>query len=189
MADRYGIEVEHTSVLKELYAQYLVNVRHVGKTTIKHYLDALKYVSKELADKGLIDSNNTIYDVDDVDKLISIRDALLADSEFIALIEAAGHICEISKGHTSFIARSDNKPYMEGHHAIAMNRQSNFKNSLDVYANIICLCPMCHRMIHFGLDSIRRNMLEQIYDERKERLAKCNIDVSRNDFVALSLAR
>lgn len=63
----------------------------------------------------------------------------------------AGYACEIDQGHKSFIAEKTNKSYMEGHHAIPMNNQPQFDRSLDVYANIVCLCPVCHRRIHHGL--------------------------------------
>jgi len=100
-------------------------------------------------------------------------------------IERAGHRCEIDANHKSFIAENDNKPYMEGHHAIPIMRQEQFGNSLDVYANIVCLCPVCHRRIHYGLYQDRESMMEQIYESRGERLANSGIRLSKEEFVRL----
>lgn len=102
-------------------------------------------------------------------------------------IEMAGYACEINSTHQTFVSGSTNKPYMEGHHAVPMNAQDHFKVSLDVYANIVCLCPICHRKIHYGILDDRVDMIRQIYDQRVSRLAKSGIEISRDDFVEVAL--
>lgn len=104
----------------------------------------------------------------------------------VQAIEMAGHKCELNASHETFIARSDQKPYMEGHHAIPLRYQSEFMNSLDVYANVLCLCPTCHRMLHHGFDSERRHVLDYVYGVRQHRLAVSGIGISRNDFLSLA---
>ncbi|KAF5045273.1 hypothetical protein DSECCO2_482980 [anaerobic digester metagenome] len=101
------------------------------------------------------------------------------------VIEFAGHSCEINHEHESFIAESTSKPYMEGHHIMPMNHQDKFEVSLDVYANIMCLCPVCHRRIHHGLKRDREEMMNQIYDERINRFANSGIKVSKREFVSM----
>ena len=101
--------------------------------------------------------------------------------------EMAGYLCEMNNSHKTFISENTNKPYMEGHHALPMNAQNSFPFSLDVYANIICLCPICHRKIHYGLRDDRVSMIEQIYDQRVFRLAKSGIEISKDDFVDIAL--
>lgn len=98
------------------------------------------------------------------------------------VIESAGYSCEINKEHESFIAERNKKPFMEGHHAIPMRLQPQFDNSLDVYANIICLCPLCHKRIHYGLKEDRKQMMNQIYEDRFERLEHCGIRLSKQEF-------
>lgn len=93
--------------------------------------------------------------------------------------------CELGNNHETFIAESTHKPYLEGHHAIPMSMQDNFSVSLDVYANIICLCPLCHRKIHYGLTSEKSYMLDQIYDQRSVRMEKSGIQLSRREFKSL----
>lgn len=100
-------------------------------------------------------------------------------------LELAGYACEINGSHESFLAEKNNKPYMESHHAVPMRLQPHFSNSLDVYANIVCLCPICHRKIHYGLKEDRRQMMNQIYIARSERLVHSGIKVSKQEFADL----
>lgn len=103
-------------------------------------------------------------------------------------IEMAGYACEIEPSHQTFISGTTDKPYMEGHHALPMNMQGSFRVSLDVYANIVCLCPICHRQIHFGLKDDRVCMIRQIYDRRAARLVKSGIDIGRDDFIDIAVS-
>lgn len=97
-------------------------------------------------------------------------------------IEMANYTCEIDPEHDTFIAESTHKRYMEGHHAIPMKNQSGFSVSLDVYANIVCLCPICHRLLHYGLKDDKKIVLNRIYSERAERLKHSGIRLSRDEF-------
>ena len=103
------------------------------------------------------------------------------------VIASANYMCEIDKTHESFIAESTGKPYMEGHHAIPMRLQPKFDCSLDIYANIICLCPLCHRKIHLGRKAERKVMMLQLYAERVDRLVKSGIHLSKEEFVNISI--
>lgn len=100
-------------------------------------------------------------------------------------IEHAGYVCEIDTSHKTFIAEKTKKPYMESHHAIPMKLQPNFPKSLDVYANVICLCPTCHRRIHYGIKEDKRNMIDAIYMKRADRLANSGIKISKTEFTDL----
>lgn len=99
------------------------------------------------------------------------------------IIEAVNYECEIEKAHTTFTAKSTGKQYMEGHHAIPVNLQGKFDKSLDIYANVVCLCPTCHRLLHYGIASEKQNVLNRIYDERADRLAVSGIRVSYDEFM------
>lgn len=98
----------------------------------------------------------------------------------------ANYQCEIDDTHESFIAEKTKRSYMEGHHAIPMSLQKGFEHSLDVYANLICLCPICHRRIHYGLKEDRKDMLRHIYNDRGERLAKSGIMITENEFISIA---
>lgn len=68
-----------------------------------------------------------------------------------------------------------------------MNMQDKFDKSIDVYANVVCLCPICHRLIHYGLETEKKNLLNQIYETRIDRLVSSGIEISKNDFIDLAM--
>lgn len=229
--------------LKEYYIKYLKEVRRVKDTTVKHYLDAINYISRYLAGQRKIE--NSIYEITDIGELEIIKTYLSTDASFreldkrghqmysagmnnyykfatgetfakqehvdvldIALpvknikkaeknivsrstiiktqaIKSAKYTCEIDKRHQTFIAKSSGNPYMEGHHAIPMMKQQHFENSLDIYANVVCLCPICHRLLHYGVDSDKEILVKKIYIDRADRLANSGIKLSRDEFERL----
>ena len=97
-------------------------------------------------------------------------------------IKMARYLCEMNSKHTTFLSASSGHQYMEGHHAIPMKKQEQFNVSLDVYANIVCLCPICHRLLHYGVNEDKRSVLDKIYDNRADRLANSGIKLSRDEF-------
>ena len=50
------------------------------------------------------------------------------------------------------------------------------------------LCPICHRKIHYGMKDDRKQMMNQIYVERIERLVNSGIVLSKEEFVNLVVA-
>ncbi len=90
--------------------------------------------------------------------------------------------CELNPDHKSFIAESNRKPFMEGHHLIPLKLQTQFESRLDVYANLICLCPLCHRKIHYGVALEREEMFYQLYESRSKRLSNCGISFGSPNF-------
>lgn len=104
------------------------------------------------------------------------------------VIEAADHTCEINGSHYTFDSKSTNKPYMEAHHLIPISHQKQFgETSLDVYANIMCLCPNCHRFLHYGKDEEKINTLKIIFSKRADRLWKSGIKIDENQFINSSI--
>lgn len=103
-------------------------------------------------------------------------------------IEGANYCCEHDASHGTFIARGSGKAYMEGHHLIPLKYQSKFNCGIDVYANVVCLCPICHRLMHFGRNSERRYVAEMLFDDRSERLCKSGIDIPKKEFIELVIA-
>lgn len=74
-----------------------------------------------------------------------------------------------------------------GHHAIPIKEQGHFDVSLDVYANIICLCPICHRLLHYGVNEDKQKILSKVYHDRAERLAKSGIKLSKEEFTKVAI--
>lgn len=101
-------------------------------------------------------------------------------------IEIANYKCEVDAKHITFTAAATMKPYMEGHHAVPMKVQGKFQVSLDVYANIVCLCPTCHRLLHYGELKRKKEALEQIYIERDDRLQNSGILLTKDEFISIA---
>ena len=232
--------------LMTYYTKYLKEIRKVSDSTVKHYQDALRYISRYLVQKEKL--QQTVYEIQDLGELEIIKTYLYSDPDFVALdkrghqmysagfnnyykfasgqgfsnihkqievldievpasskkitksetwkrstiikaqsIESAGYLCEINPEHKTFIAKSSGNPYMEGHHAIPMMKQQQFENSLDVYANVVCLCPICHRLLHYGMDAERDILVKKIYVDRADRLANSGIKLSQNEFEKLAI--
>lgn len=53
-----------------------------------------------------------------------------------------------------------------------------FKYSIDNEANIIALCPNCHRKLHFGQPEVKMELLKKLYDDNIENLKKARIDIT-----------
>lgn len=231
-------------VLMTYYAKYLKEIRKVSDSTVKHYQEALKYISKYLVQKEKL--KQSVYEVQDIGELEIMKAYLYNDPDFIALdkrghqmysagfnnyykfangngfanihqqielldtevpvaqkqtssiqnwkrstiikiqsIESAGYQCEVNPTHNTFTSKNTGHPYMEGHHVLPMRYQDKFSSSLDVYANIVCLCPICHRLLHYGIESEKENVINKIYYDRADRLAISGIKISKNDFEML----
>ena len=100
-------------------------------------------------------------------------------------LRSARFLCEVNPAHTTFIAEASGENYIEGHHIIPMCRQNSFENSLDIYANILGVCPNCHRLLHYARQAERRSALNTIYSARAERLCHSGILLGRDDFLAM----
>lgn len=228
-------------VLMMYYIKYLKEIRKVSDSSVKHYQDALRYISKYLVQKNML--QKSVYEIQDIGELEIIRAFLYSDEDFVALdrrghrmysagfnnyykfacgegftnihqqirvldtevpisekhtttqttwkrssiikrqsVESAGYLCEIDSKHKTFTAKTTGYPYMEAHHILPMRIQDKFTKSLDVYANIICLCPICHRLLHYGIENEKETVLDKVYYERSERLATSGLKISRDDF-------
>ena len=98
-------------------------------------------------------------------------------------LEAAGYKCECNCGRTLFLRKDGQHPYTEGHHLIPLRFQADFCYSLDVPANVVSLCPSCHRQLHYGIEV--EQILEYLWTARRERLAKCGICLSLLDLLLM----
>ena len=90
--------------------------------------------------------------------------------------------CELDCNTELFLRKNSQLNYTEGHHLIPLCYQNDFEYSLDVEANVVSLCPNCHRRLHYGDDV--SELVRELYESRKDRLKKCGIEIS---FVQLLL--
>ena len=81
--------------------------------------------------------------------------------------------------HTTF-NKENNTTYIEFHHLIWKSKgnkeNDEIKDLLNKNENYYCLCPSCHRMIHYGLKKNRQRMIDliisQMSKERKDYFVK-----------------
>ena len=92
-------------------------------------------------------------------------------------ISNADYLCEVNNNHKHFISKFSQEYYVEAHHLIPMKYQDHFNWSLDVHANIVSICIVCHKQIHLGLFEERKKILAKIFKSRRDRLIKCGINV------------
>jgi 5-methylcytosine-specific restriction protein A len=104
------------------------------------------------------------------------------------VIKVASYNCEVDSAHDTFISKISGFPYMEAHHIIPIRFQGQFDCSLDVYSNILCVCPNCHRLLHYGTSSCKQNILENLYQSRHERFYNCGIILSLEQFLSFTLS-
>ena len=92
--------------------------------------------------------------------------------------------CECCGARKTFVRRAGGQ-YFEIHHLVPMSLQGSFAKSLDVDANVACLCPACHRMLHFGDRASVRKALRLLYEPRATGLKRSGIAESLSRFMAL----
>lgn len=93
-------------------------------------------------------------------------------------IRKANFLCEISNSHPLFKSRTTNQNYVEGHHLIPLKQEDNFSFSLDIEANIVALCPHCHKLLHHGKKEDIRPLLNLLFQKRKQALADKGIQLT-----------
>lgn len=93
-------------------------------------------------------------------------------------IQREGYKCQVNPEHETFISSSSNTPYMEVHHLIPICYSDEFEHSIDTDANLIVLCPNCHRMIHFSTNEDKLKLLTKFHEERSKKLKEDGIYVS-----------
>lgn len=91
-------------------------------------------------------------------------------------IKAADYKCEICNQHITFVSKAGYN-YTEAHHLIPMAAQKNIKINIDRIENIVSLCPICHRGVHYGSKDVREEILNKLVSLRKEKLKKCGMDI------------
>ncbi|PEF35333.1 hypothetical protein CON84_23475 [Bacillus sp. AFS094228] len=88
------------------------------------------------------------------------------------------YLCEFDNQHKHFISKFNHRNYVEAHHLIPMKYQDQFDCSLDIHANIVSICLVCHKKIHFGLFEDKKEILDELFNSRKVRLGASGINIS-----------
>lgn len=84
------------------------------------------------------------------------------------------------ESHKTFL-KPDGTLYMEVHHLIPLEQQSHFENKLDTKANLVPVCPLCHRLLHYGCKVEIDKLLTELYNERQEVLKQSGLDIALDE--------
>ena len=85
--------------------------------------------------------------------------------------------------HSTFNTSAGNK-YLEAHHLVPMKAQKDFDpTNIDIYDNIIPLCPNCHKAVHYGSLTEKRRFLKPLYYSRITKLNTSGINISFDDLI------
>lgn len=102
-------------------------------------------------------------------------------------LENAAFACEANCQNHTFISGASHKPYMEAHHLIPIPFSDlyydRYQVSLDRPENIMSLCPVCHRIIHFGTNEDRNKILKELFQKRKKLLLSLGINITFNELL------
>ncbi|WP_223553217.1 HNH endonuclease [Lysinibacillus sphaericus] len=93
--------------------------------------------------------------------------------------------CEYDNSHMFFKSSTTGENYVEAHHLIPMEFQKQFEKSLDIEANIISLCALCHKKVHHSTMEEKKPILESLFLERRNRLEKCEISIELVDLITM----
>ncbi|MFC3899887.1 MrcB family domain-containing protein [Aliicoccus persicus] len=93
-------------------------------------------------------------------------------------IELAGNKCEYDDSLPSFKRNTTGKTYVEAHHLIPVSKYRAFDYDIDVPENIVALNPMIHRQIHLGKDDDKQQIIEKLFEVRKEKLREAGIGIT-----------
>lgn len=100
-------------------------------------------------------------------------------------IRASNYLCEINPKHQYFVSRATQHNYVEAHHIVPISTQALFDYGLDNVANIACLCPVCHRKVHYGIDQDRLMLLEVLWENKQEAIKLSGIELDYKDLVTM----
>ena len=98
-----------------------------------------------------------------------------------ALIQC-GYRCAVDGGHATFLRKSGER-YLEVHHLVPLEWQEAFLYQLDVPANLVPLCPLCHRLLHYGRMEEKIPILTRLYEARRERLLASGISITLEELL------
>ncbi|MGP4082062.1 HNH endonuclease [Pseudalkalibacillus sp. R45] len=148
---------------------------------LKEELDFDRYLLKSPADvtKGTIEDKPKDKPTH---KAISNRNIWYRNPKYASeAIANAGYLCEFDNQHQHFISKFNQKNYVEAHHLVPISFQDRFDCSLDCHANIVSICLVCHKKIHHGLFEDKKELLEKLYNSRKERLRASGINITLSE--------
>ena len=106
------------------------------------------------------------------------------------VIENNNYQCLLGDNHKTFTSNATGHNFVEAHHLIPMNEYKNFgerfNRNIDCPANIVPLCPNCHRQIHHATDTEKAEIIENLFNKcgKKEDLASIGINITLDELLS-----
>ncbi|MCL2844902.1 MAG: hypothetical protein FWE23_05565 [Chitinivibrionia bacterium] len=106
------------------------------------------------------------------------------------VLKEANYVCQIKSSHTTFLTNLGFQ-YMEGHHLIpctvknAKDFEKKYNVNIDCVENIVCICPTCHRAVHFGDSEVKKMLVKEMFSQHKEILKNIGIDITEDELLKL----
>jgi predicted HNH restriction endonuclease len=146
--------------------EHVYNIMYLTK--LIKFEDILNKLEIKISEKKPVKITDEIYALE---KLLLVRNSKLKEQAF----KKANYTCENCGKEETFLTK-EGRMYFEGHHIIPFNISSHldFESSLDCIENISCLCPECHRKIHYSTTKERHSILKKIINH--DLLTKFKID-------------
>lgn len=101
------------------------------------------------------------------------------------VLKKANYNCEFDSGHKHFVSFNTGANYVEAHHLVPLASQDTFKKDLDIIENMVSLCVVCHKKIHYANIEDKIDILTYFYNLRKDGLKRRGIDLELEDFLNL----
>lgn len=112
-----------------------------------------------------------------------------AHTSKLALLHA-DYKCAGNPSHSTF-QTAKGVSYMEGHHLIPCTYSNATRfweersRNIDCEENIVCICPTCHRQVHFGSKTEKESILKVLYNHQISRLKSVGLDLSFDELMSL----
>lgn len=130
----------------------------------------IKYEPRTVKPKKQIISGQSVY----------VRDSKIS----AAAIQHAQFLCELDPTHKTFTSKVNNHNFVEAHHLVPISNQGKFDVSLDVEANIVSLCPNCHRLLHHAATKDKKEALNTLLNKYSEHLIASGINVNLDQLLS-----
>lgn len=188
---KYSVQ---NAVYSGLQSKGTVTVRNALKTVMQEYKDSdvvdgdeaiADAVYQELVNNAPVVSTfyePVVYNPSDEEKTNKNTRPSTNPSLGKEAIMRNKYCCAVDAQHPTFL-KKDGGRYMEAHHLIPLEYQSDFTYKLDTRANLVPLCPLCHKQIHYGRMQEKMPILIQLYNERKEALKESGLDITLEQLI------
>ena len=131
------------------------------------------YTDNELKLKEADDS----FELQEIGKRIRVK----TDPKLkVTRMEKANFLCEVNKNHITFTSKKTKHQYLETHHIIPIEAQKEIQDkALDRMFNLISLCPICHKQVHYACEEEKREIFMKMYEIRKDEMLEHGFDIAR----------